>query len=113
MFIIEGTRETERARAAGTTITEVFLCREYATAETRALAEHLDHDGVQITTTSARAFQKLSKRQHRTASLPWLPCGVLRSQGWHGISPSQLNPSRNPATSEPCFGQPMLPEPGS
>jgi TrmH family RNA methyltransferase len=64
MFTIEGTRETERARASGITIAEVFLCQEYATAETRALAESLAHEGIHLSTTSERAFRKLSMRQH-------------------------------------------------
>jgi len=73
MFTIEGARETERARAAGITIAEVFLCREHATDETQALAALLDHDGVQITTTSERAFQKLSMRQHPDGILAVAP----------------------------------------
>lgn len=63
-FIIEGTRETARALAAGTTIAEIFLCREYATAETRTLAEDMAETGIPLITTSARAFDKLSVRQH-------------------------------------------------
>ena len=64
LFIVEGTREAERALAAGTTIAEIFLCREYATAETQTLAEDTAETGIQLTTTSARAFDKLSIRQH-------------------------------------------------
>lgn len=64
LFIVEGRREAERALAAGTTIAEVFLCREYATAGTQTLAEDMAAAGSQLTTTSARAFDKLSMRQH-------------------------------------------------
>lgn len=64
LFIVEGRREAERALAAGTTIAEVFLCREYATAETQTLAEAIAETGIQLITTSERAFDKLSIRQH-------------------------------------------------
>lgn len=64
MFLVEGTRETQRALLAGTTVTEVFLCLAYATRDTQALAENLAQAGIPLTTTSARAFDKLSVRQH-------------------------------------------------
>ena len=64
MFLIEGTRETRRALSAGTTIAEAFLCRAYANAQTETVAEELVEAGIQLTTTSAQAFDKLSVRQH-------------------------------------------------
>ncbi|MGB5186533.1 MAG: RNA methyltransferase [Acidimicrobiia bacterium] len=64
MFLIEGTRETRSALSAGTMISEAFLCQTYAAAETRTLAETLAETGIQLTSTSARAFDKLSMRQH-------------------------------------------------
>ena len=63
-FLIEGTRETERAVSADTTIVEVFLCEDYAATETLTLAEDIARTGIQCTTTSARAFDKLSMRRH-------------------------------------------------
>jgi TrmH family RNA methyltransferase len=64
MFLIEGTRETDRALSAGATISEAFLCRAYADAETEMLAETLVEAGIRVTTTSTRAFDKISGRQH-------------------------------------------------
>lgn len=64
LFLIEGSRETERAHAAGSTIAEAFLCHAYATAGTRVLAHSLAECGIPLTTTSTRAFDKLSMRQH-------------------------------------------------
>jgi TrmH family RNA methyltransferase len=64
MFLIEGTRETGRAMSSGATISEAFLCRAYADTETQMLAEALVEVGIRVTTTSTRAFDKLSARQH-------------------------------------------------
>ena len=64
LFLIEGSRETERAHAAGTAIAEVFLCRAYATDGTRTLAQSLAEYGIPLTTTSRPAFDKLSMRRH-------------------------------------------------
>ncbi len=63
-FLVEGTREIERAVAAGAPISEVFLCLEYASKPTRALAEKVASGGVPLVTTSIRAFDKLSNRRH-------------------------------------------------
>ena len=64
MFLIEGARETRLALSTGTPIAEAFLCRAYDNAESERLAEKLVEAGIQLTTTSARAFNKLSVRQH-------------------------------------------------
>jgi TrmH family RNA methyltransferase len=63
-FLIEGTREAERALAAGTSIAEAFVCPEYATAETRTLADNLARTGIRLTTTSTRVFDRISQRQN-------------------------------------------------
>jgi TrmH family RNA methyltransferase len=63
VFLVEGTREVERAVDAGAAITEVFLCSEYAARGTEALARAIAETGVPITTTSTRAFEKLSNRR--------------------------------------------------
>ena len=63
-FLIEGTREVERATNAGTPLAEVFLCSEYATHETDSLATELGVSGVVVTTTSTRAFDRLSNRRN-------------------------------------------------
>lgn len=64
LFLVEGTREIERAVAAGAAIAEVYLCPDYATHETQSLAEVVAASGVSSTTTSTRAFDKLSNRRH-------------------------------------------------
>ena len=63
-FLIEGTREIERAVAAGAGIAEVFVCPDYATEGTNTLADGIGASGVPFTTTSTRAFDKLSNRRH-------------------------------------------------
>lgn len=63
-FLVEGTREIERAVAARAPISELFLCREYASKPTRRLAEDMASSGVPLVTTSTRAFDKLSNRRH-------------------------------------------------
>ena len=63
-FLVEGTRETERAVAAGAPISEVFLCPEYASKRTQRLAEGMAGGGISLVTTSTRAFDKLSIRRH-------------------------------------------------
>ena len=63
-FLIEGTRETERADHAGASIEEIFLCPEYAPRATMSLAESIAGAGVRITTVSPIAFDKLTVRQN-------------------------------------------------
>jgi TrmH family RNA methyltransferase len=63
-FLIEGTRETERAAGAGVPIEEVFLCSGYAPKATTSLAERIAGFGVRLTTTSTIAFDKLTMRQN-------------------------------------------------
>lgn len=63
-FLIEGTRETERAIEASTSVAEVFLCPEIAPAYTISLAEHIAEAGSRFTTVSAIAFHKLTMRQN-------------------------------------------------
>ena len=84
MFLIEGTREIARAHETGTTIAEVFLCQTYATVETQTLAQRLTEDGTPLTTTSARAFDKLSMRQHPDGIVAVAPVwdpGLARLEG--------------------------------
>lgn len=64
VFLVEGTREVERATVAGATLTEFFLCPEYATQQTQSLADRISGSGIPLTTTSTRAFDKLSNRRN-------------------------------------------------
>ncbi|MEA2025034.1 MAG: TrmH family RNA methyltransferase [Actinomycetota bacterium] len=63
-FLIEGTRETERAAEAGASIDEVFLCPEIAPPDTASLADRIAGTGSRLTTVSAIAFAKLTMRQN-------------------------------------------------
>ncbi|MEA2010522.1 MAG: RNA methyltransferase substrate-binding domain-containing protein, partial [Actinomycetota bacterium] len=63
-FLVEGTRETERADQAGASIDEIFLCPEYAPRATVSLAESIAGFGVRLTTVSEIAFDKLAMRQN-------------------------------------------------
>jgi TrmH family RNA methyltransferase len=63
-FLIEGTRETERAVDAGVSVTEVFLCPEIARPYTVSLAERIAEAGTRFTTVSAVAFEKITMRQN-------------------------------------------------
>ncbi len=63
-FLIEGTREAERAVQAGASIDEIFLCPDYAPRATVSLADGIAGSGVRLTTVSAVAFDKLSMRQN-------------------------------------------------
>ena len=63
-FLIEGTREAERAVQAGASIDEIFLCPDYAPPATVSLADAIAGSGVRLTTVSAVAFDKLSMRQN-------------------------------------------------
>ena len=63
-FLVEGTREIERAGQGGASINEVFLCPEYAPPATVSLAERLAGPDIRLTTVSAMAFDKLTMRQN-------------------------------------------------
>lgn len=63
-FLIEGTRETQRAFAAGISVAEVFVCPGYASEETLSVAQHTANRGTPTTTVSTAAFDKLSIRRH-------------------------------------------------
>jgi TrmH family RNA methyltransferase len=63
-FLIEGTRETERAIEADASIDEIFLCAEYGPRATVSLAESIAESGVRLTTVSPIAFDKLTMRQN-------------------------------------------------
>ena len=63
-FLVEGTRETERAVEAGASITELFLCPESAPPATVSLAGRIGESGVRTTTVSGMAFEKLTMRQN-------------------------------------------------
>ena len=63
-FLIEGTREAERAVEAGVPIEELFLCPEVAPSATQSLAERIAGSGTRITTVSVIAFDKLTMRQN-------------------------------------------------
>jgi TrmH family RNA methyltransferase len=63
-FLIEGTREIERAAQAGATIDEIFLCPDYAPRATVSLADGIAGSSVRLTTVSAVVFDKLSMRQN-------------------------------------------------
>ncbi|MGB9356954.1 MAG: RNA methyltransferase [Acidimicrobiia bacterium] len=84
LFLVEGTREVERAVAAGATIAEVYLCPDYATSETQLLGEAIASSGVPLTTTSTRAFDKLSNRRH--------PDGIAAIAATWRLSPDDLSP---------------------
>jgi RNA methyltransferase, TrmH family len=61
-FLVEGTRELQRAVAAGASINEVFVCNAYARPDAGAIVDMLADAGGRITTTTAAAFNKLSQR---------------------------------------------------
>ncbi|MCJ7780064.1 MAG: RNA methyltransferase [Acidimicrobiia bacterium] len=63
-FLIEGTREVERAVQAGASIDEIFLCPDYAPQATVSLADGIAGSGVRLANVSAFAFDKLSMRQN-------------------------------------------------
>ncbi|MFV9673035.1 MAG: TrmH family RNA methyltransferase [Acidimicrobiia bacterium] len=63
-FLVEGTREIERAEQAGASIDEMFLCPEYAPPATVSLVERPAGSDLQLTTVSAIAFDKLTMRQN-------------------------------------------------
>jgi len=63
-FLIEGTREVQRAFEAGASIDEIFLCPDLAPVATVDLGERLAGAGAQMTTVSSTAFEKLSMRQN-------------------------------------------------
>jgi TrmH family RNA methyltransferase len=63
-FLVEGTREIERALEAGATIHDVYLCPDLAPGDTTALAERVAGSGARLVTVSAMAFEKLSVRQN-------------------------------------------------
>ena len=62
-FLVEGTREIERAEQAGASIDETFLCPEYAPPATVSLAERIAGVDNRLTTVSAIALDKLTMRQ--------------------------------------------------
>ena len=75
-FLIEGTREIERAIQAGASISEIFLCPEFAPPVTVSLAGRIGDSGVPVTTVSAIAFDKLTMRQN--------PDGIIAvASTWH------------------------------
>jgi len=63
-FLVEGTREVQRAVGARIPILEVFLCPELASPATAALVDDVVASDVPIITVSAMAFEKLSMRQN-------------------------------------------------
>ncbi len=63
-FLIEGTRETERAVEAGVSIKEIFLCPEFAPPATVSLATSFADSGARLTTVSTMAFEKITMRQN-------------------------------------------------
>ena len=56
-FLIEGTREIERADQAGASIDEIFLCPGYAPPATVSLSESIAGSGVRLTIVSPIAFE--------------------------------------------------------
>ena len=81
-FLIEGTRETERADQADASIDEIFLCPEYAPRATVSLAESLVGSDVRLTTVSPIAFDKLTMRQN--------PDGIIAVAPIWAASPDSL-----------------------
>lgn len=63
-FLIEGTREVERAFDAGVPIDTLFICPDLASTGTTAVADRVAGMGVAPTTVSERAFDKLTMRQN-------------------------------------------------
>jgi TrmH family RNA methyltransferase len=62
-FLVEGTRETERAIQADASIDEIFLCPRYAPPATVALVDGIAGSEVRIITVSGAAYDKLTMRQ--------------------------------------------------
>jgi TrmH family RNA methyltransferase len=68
-FLVEGTREVDRALTSGRHLTELLICPDLAGAAQDDLMRRAVDAGVPVTRTSERPFGKLSRRQH--------PDGVL------------------------------------
>ncbi|NNF62793.1 MAG: RNA methyltransferase [Acidimicrobiia bacterium] len=62
-FLIEGTRELQRAFECGVDITDVFSCPELHRPPTTALVAALERKGLPVTETSLAPFEKASGRQ--------------------------------------------------
>ncbi len=76
LFLIEGTREVERALDAGVPIEEVFFSPEIAPPEATAVRRRAAESGAASTTVSKRAFEKLTMRQS--------PDGIVAvASTWH------------------------------
>lgn len=76
-FLIEGTREVERAASAGVLLERVFVAPELARPEGRSLASRLERGRAEVIELTAIAFSKLSMRQNPDGLLAvartWLP----------------------------------------
>ncbi|MEN8113983.1 MAG: RNA methyltransferase [Actinomycetota bacterium] len=62
-FLVEGTREIERALEAGIAFDDVFIAPDLTSSDTASLASRAKAAGAHLTTVSSSAFAKLSMRQ--------------------------------------------------
>lgn len=68
-FLIEGTREVERALSAGVPLSELLVAPELMRPEALALASRVERAAIRVTELAGSAFARVSMRQH--------PDGVL------------------------------------
>ena len=81
-FLIEGTREVERALEAGVPVLEVLLAPELAGPETLALASTAEARGLPVNELTGTAFGRLSVREN--------PDGMLAVAETWTVEPEQL-----------------------
>ena len=63
-FLVEGTREIDRALTADRELTEILSCPDVTGSDQDDLVRDAAASGIPITRLSQRAFAKLSRRQH-------------------------------------------------
>lgn len=87
-FLIEGTREVERALSAGVPLDELVIAPELMRPDGLALASRSERSSIPVTELSAEAFRKGSMREH--------PDGVLAIAPTWRTALAELNLGRDP-----------------
>ena len=101
-FIIEGARRRHSRSLPVPRLPRSSVAGVAGTVETQTLAEDMAETGIQITTTSARAFDKLSMRQHPDGMVAVAPGGISSLVKWGKVSTLVAESIEKPGNLEPC-----------